>query len=71
MKTVYANLEYLMGHLRYGHFELQMDEEEYKEYEKYTDEEKEEYIFENGDLIIDDYEVDDYGPISNIRVYND
>jgi hypothetical protein len=70
MKTVYADLEYLMGHLRYGHFELQMDEEEYKEYETYTDEEKEEYIFENGDLIIDDYEVDDYGHISNIRVYN-
>lgn len=48
-----------------------MDEEEYKEYETYTDKEKEEYVFENGDLIIDDYEVNDYGPISNIRVYND
>lgn len=70
MKTVYAEIEYLMGHLRSGHFELQMNEEEYKEYETYTDKEKEEYIFENGDLIIDDYEVDDYGPISNIKVYN-
>ena len=69
MKTVYADLEYLMGHL-YGHIELQMDEEEYKEYETYTDKEKEEYIFENGDLIVDDYEVKDYGPIINIRVYN-
>lgn len=67
MKTIYADLEYLMGHLRYGHIELQMDEEEYKEYETYTDKEKEEYIMENGDLVIDDYEVDDYGPISNIR----
>lgn len=71
MKTVHARVEYLMGHLRYGHFELQMDEEEYKEYKSYTDEEKEEYIMENGDLVIDDYEVDDYGPISDIRVYND
>jgi hypothetical protein len=71
MKTVYADLEYLMGHLIYGHIELQMDEEKYKEYETYTDKEKEEYVFENGDLIIDDCEVDDYGPISNIRVYND
>ena len=71
MKTVYADLKYLMGHLRYGHFELQMDEEEYKEYESYTDKEKEEYIMENGDLVIDDYEVDDYGPISDIKVYND
>lgn len=71
MKTICADLEYLMGHLRYGHIELQMDEEEYKEYETYTDKEKEEYVFENGDLIIDDYEVNDYGPISNIRVYND
>lgn len=35
----------------------------------YTDKEK--YIIENGDLIIDDYKVNDYGPISNIRVYND
>lgn len=71
MKTVCANLEYLTGHLIRGHIELQMDEEEYKEYESYTDKEKEEYIFENGDLIIDDYEINDYGPISNIRVYND
>lgn len=71
MKIVYAELEYLMGHLRYGHFELQLNEEEYKEYESYTDEEKEEYIMENGDLVIDDCEVDDYGPISNIKVYND
>ena len=71
MKTVCANLEYLTGYLRCGHIELQMDEEEYKEYETYTDKEKEEYVFENGDLIIDDYEVNDYGPISNIRVYND
>lgn len=71
MKTVCANLEYLIGYLRCGHIELQMDEEEYKKYETYTDKEKEEYVFENGDLIIDDYEVNDYGPISNIRVYND
>lgn len=71
MKTVCADLKYLTGHLKCGHIELQMNEEEYKEYESYTDEEKEEYIIENGDLIIDDYKVNDYGPISNIRVYND
>lgn len=71
MKTVCANLEYVIGYLGCGHIELQMDDEEYKEYETYTDKEKEEYVFENGDLIIDDYEVNDYGPISNIRVYND
>ena len=69
MKTVCADLKYLTGYLRYGHIELPMDEKEYKEYESYTDKEK--YIIENGDLIIDDYEVNDYGPISNIRVYND
>lgn len=68
MKTVCADLKYLTGHLRYGHIELPMDEKEYKEYESCTDKEK--YIIENGDLIIDDYEVNDYGPISNIRVYN-
>lgn len=71
MKTVCADLKYLTGHLRYGHIELPMDEKEYKEYETYTGKEKEKYIIENGDLIIDDYEVNDYGPISNIRVYND
>ena len=69
MKTVCADLKYLTGHLRYGHIELPMDEKEYKEYESYTDKEK--YIIEHGDLIIDDYEVNDYGPISTIRVYND
>lgn len=63
MKTVYANLDYVVGHLRYGHLEMNLDAEEYKKYQKMSDEDKKEWFLESGHLEIDDYEVDGLGDI--------
>lgn len=58
-------LDYVMGHLRYGHKEgiLELTEEEFERLKKdpmnFIDEED---ILSNLELIIDDYRVDDYGP---------
>jgi len=71
MKVIIADVDYVIGHFKYGHFELEVNDEEYEEFQTYSDEEKKEYIGENGDLIIDDYVVDNLGNITNIRVYND
>ncbi len=58
-------LDYVMGHLRYGHKEgiLELTGEEFERLKKdpmnFIDEED---ILSNLELIIDDYRVDDYGP---------
>ena len=57
---VYAPVDYVIGHLRYGHFEAEIEIPD----EKLNDEE---WILEAvrnaGELIIDDFEVDGYGDI--------
>ena len=59
-----ANLEYVVGHLRYGHYITTVEansEEELREL--LTKESVREQIFNTAELIIDNYEVDDIGPI--------
>lgn len=63
-------LEYVIGHLRYGHREgvLELTEEEFKRLE----EDPEEFLLEEGficdlELVIDDYRIEDYGPPSEIN----
>lgn len=57
---VYAPIDYVIGHLRYGHFEAEIEIPD----DKLNDEE---WILEavrnTGELIIDDFEVDGYGDI--------
>ena len=42
-------------------------QEEYEEFKKMDNYNKKEYIYENGEIIIDDYDMDDYGEIINIQ----
>lgn len=65
-----ASLEYVIGHLRYGHLEgvIEVPDEEFEKFKEnpidflndneYTDE---------LDLLIDDWRVDDRGPINNVE----
>lgn len=57
---VYAPVDYVMGYLRYGHFEGEIEIPD----DKINDEE---YIIstirDEGELIIDDWRVEDYGDI--------
>lgn len=64
---VTANLEYVAGHLRYGHFEAELSDEELEEFEKMNEEDKRKYIYDNGHIVIDDYDVNDYGEMTNIE----
>lgn len=73
-------LDYVCGHLRYGHFEgnVKLSKEEEKEFlilynklindEEMTAKEEEQFfdvfgeeIIDQTELVIDDYEIDDYG----------
>lgn len=57
-------VEYVMGHLRYGHYEVELEAESIDAAKKYLQtEDGQDYIIENGDLEIDDYSVEDAGSL--------
>lgn len=63
-------LEYVIGHLRYGHKEgiLELTAEEFERLQKNPKKFiYEEEILDVLDLIIDDYSIEDYGGIDNIK----
>lgn len=72
MKTLIAKVEYVAGHLRSGHYELKLTDDEYREFENMSDEDQESYIKRRGSLIVDDfyniYFVDDIGPITDTHI---
>lgn len=68
--SIDAPLEYVVGHLRYGHFEgeLEMTDEEFEEFKKNPLD----FLYERDyindlNLVIDDYEVDDMGPVDEVN----
>lgn len=69
MKIV-ADVDYVCGHLRYGHYELELNDQEYKEYKSLSEEDKISWI-EDGEFIVDDYEIDDIGTITEVRERED
>ena len=69
MKII-ADVDYVNGHLRYGHWELKLNDEEYNKYKNLLEEDKISWI-EDGDFIVDDYRIYDIGTITEIREEND
>lgn len=69
-KFVTADCEYICGHLRYGHWELDLTDAEYEEFKNLSEDEQADWISDCGHLIVDDYRVDDSAEPSNIKVYD-
>ena len=61
---VEADLEYLIGRLRYGHYSAIVEANSQEEVEKMLENEEIcEKIINNMELIVDSYEIDDIGPV--------
>lgn len=69
-KLITADCDWINGHLRFGHYELELTDSEFKEFSKMNEDEQEKYVYKNGSLIVDDYEVDEYEYPSNIKIHN-
>ena len=68
--VITVDLDYVVGHLRYGHKEgtIKLTDDEFKEFEKNPTEFIDKHdILSELELFIDDYEVDSYGPIDSIN----
>jgi hypothetical protein len=61
---VSADVDYVVGHLRYGHFEGVVEAESEEELKEMM---KDRYFHHRLDLVVDDYEVDDYGDIGEYQ----
>ena len=64
---VTAEVDYIVGHLRNGHYEVEVPDEEAEDFKKLSKEEQIEYIESEGTLIIDNYYLSDTGALSDIR----
>lgn len=60
MKNINLNCEYVQGYLKSGHFELDLNDEDYQKFLSLPKEEQLDWIKDCGKLIIDNYSVDDY-----------
>lgn len=65
-----APLEYVAGHLRYGHLEgvIEISDEEFEKFK----ENPIDFLYDNEyidklDLLIDDWRVEDHGPIDSVE----
>lgn len=66
MNKVTANLDYIQGHIRRGHIELFLTDEELLAFKSLSKEEQEDWIHDEGEIIVDDYYLSDYGEINSI-----
>lgn len=66
MKTIVGRVDYLdLNHCR-GHYELTLDDEDYERFISQSYKEQVAELEFDGELIVDDYEIDGLGDISEI-----
>ncbi len=65
-----VDIGYMVGHLRYGHIECDISDDFREEFLNMNKKEQQEYIIEEGEFIVDDYELDDYGDIGDVIIHN-
>lgn len=67
---VIADADWINGHLEFGHYDLYLDSpEELEAFKKLTPEEQAQKVLDEGDLIVDGYDIDEYARPTNIQIY--
>lgn len=69
---IQADLDCVEGYLRCGHIEFNIkDKKEQEEFKNMSRSEQEEYLINSGEVVVDDYELNSYGNIRNIKIEED
>ena len=61
MHTICGDLDYVYGYLRYGHLELELDDEDFEKFKSLSLKEQKEWLRDEGTIEVDDYRVEDCG----------
>ena len=70
MIHIIADADWIDGRLEFGHYNLYLDSpEELEAFKKLTPEEQAQKILDEGDLIVDGYDIDEYARPTNIQIY--
>ena len=67
MHTICGELEYVQGFLRDGHFEMELNDEDFEKFKSLSLKEQKEWLWDEGRVNVDDFSVDDIGSITEIN----
>ena len=67
MHTICGDLDYVDGYLRYGHLELELNDEDFEKFKSLSLKEQKEWLWNKGAVKVDDYRVEDCGSITEIN----
>lgn len=67
-KLITADCDWIQGYLRYGHWELTLEDDEYEKFKSLSEKEQIEWIEDAGNLEVDSYEINDCANATNIQV---
>ena len=69
-KLITCPVDYVCGHLRDGHYELKLTDEEFAKFQQLSDDDKLDRLLD-GEFIVDSYRIDDIGDLrEDIEVSN-
>lgn len=67
MHTICGELEYVQGFLRDGHFEMELNDEDFEKFKSLSLKKQKEWLEDEGCLEIDSYRIEDIGSITRIN----
>ena len=67
MHTIFGDLDYVQGYLRMGHLEMELNDEDFEKFKSLSLKEQEEWLWDKGQVEVDDFSVDDIGSITEIN----
>ena len=67
MHTIYGDLDYIDGYLKYGHLEMELNDEDFEKFKSLSLEEQKEWLLNEGQVEVDNYSIEDYGNINEIN----
>ena len=68
MALITAQVDYVNGYLRYGHWELSLEDKELEEFRNSSKEDQESWLIDNGSFVVDDYAINNYGDLQEIKI---
>ena len=68
MALITAQVDYVNGYLKYGHWELSLEDKELEEFKNSSKEDQESWLMNNGSFVVDDYKINDYGDLHEIKI---
>ena len=67
MHTIFGDLEYVQGYLRMGHLEMELNDEDFEKFKSLSLKEQKEWLWDGGDVKVDDFRVEYCGSITEIN----